>query len=217
MQTVDVEAVRRACRDVSGPDVTGWVTTGVLAVAGIAGVVAGSYYTPPPMMPTPVGIAYLRGISPGLILGAIGTPIGRGVFDAADPLRALCARLERAHAAHTEDPRDAYALDGVLRVVGGPPGFVLPLMVGLATLGCIAASIVPFVINNPDIAGPIGGITAAAVAAWIVVPPTPRQTAARRYVTGGYTSASHMAVSTPTMWTVTPLAVAPGIAIVGTF
>lgn len=214
---VDPEAVRRACRDASGSDVIGWSITGVLAVGGIAGVVYGAVYTPPPGTLTPVGIAYLRGISPGLILGAIGTPIGRGVFDAADPLRSLCARLERDRDAHTEDPRDAYAVDRVLRVVGASPGVALPLLVGLATLGCVVASIVPFVVENRDMAGPVGGISAAAVAAWIVVPPTPRQVAARRYVAGGYASGHHAAIAPPAIWSVSPLAIAPGVAIGGTF
>ncbi|MEI8258042.1 MAG: hypothetical protein WCJ30_20390, partial [Deltaproteobacteria bacterium] len=180
--SLDAEAVRRACRDATGPDVIGWAITGALAAGGIAGVLYGAVYTPPHGELTPVGIAYLRGISPGLILGAIGTPIGRGVFDAGDPLRALCTRLELDRVAHTEDARDVYAVDRVLRVVGAPPGPALPLLVGLATLGCAVASIVPFVVQVPDMAGPVGGISAAAVAAWIVVPPTPRQAAARRYV-----------------------------------
>jgi hypothetical protein len=215
-EPLDPEAIRRACRDAQSVDILGWTITGVLAATGASLVITGALYQLPSGQPKPVGLAYINGIGPGLILGAIGTPIGRGAFDLGDPLRALCSTMERNGRMHTDNPFDTFAADRVLRVAGAPPSIVLPLLIGFATAACLAFSIIPFVIHDPDLAGPAGGISAAAVAAWIVIPPTPRTIASRRYVAGEYFRGGRRASSAPTIM-VGPFGPAPGLSVVGTF
>ena len=216
---LDPDVIRRACRDGDNIDWFTWTATGVYAATGISFVAYGAVYQTPAGTQTPVGISYLRGIGPGLILGAIGVPIARGVFNMGDPLRSVCATMERNGQQHRDNDYDTYAADRVLRVVGAPPSFVLPLLIGLATAACIGLSIVPFAINDQSIAGPAGGISAAAVAAWVVIPPTTRQSAARHYATGGYAAGSHARAPSPTMWAITPMPMqnAAGVGLTATF
>jgi hypothetical protein len=213
--TIDPDVVRRACRDATNIDWIAWGFAGVYATAGVALTVYGALYPDPATMPVPVGIAYMRGIGPGLILGAIGAPLARGVFATNDPLRAICDRVMQNGREHRDNPLDTYAADRVLRSIGAPSGFVMPLLIGIATAGCAVLTAIPFIIQDPGIAGPAGGISAAAIAAWVVLPPTPAQRASRRYVNGEYAVHAH---APPTARVgVAPLGAIPGVAVVGTF
>jgi hypothetical protein len=214
-EVIDPEVVRRACHDAERVDWIGWTFAGVYVATGVSVTLYGAFYSDPPMMPVPVGIAYMRGIGPGLILGAIGAPLARGVFATNDPLQSVCARMRQNGREHRDNALDTYAADRVLRSIGAPPSFVMPLLVGLATLGCAVLTAIPFIIQDPGIAGPAGGISAAAVAAWVVLPPTPMQSASRAYVRGEYAVHAHVA-RTGTVG-VAPLGFAPGLTLVGTF
>lgn len=212
---IDPDAIRTACRRADDPDIIGWTVAGVYAAAGISLTLYSALYQTPTGMQTPVGIAYMGGIGPGLILGAIGVPIARGIFTGDAVLRSVCARMMRNAREHTDNPYDTYTADRVLRTLGEPQGFVLPLLIGLATAACIGLTIIPFATNNSDLAGPMGGISAAAIAAWPVLPPTPRYRAARHYVHGDYSRHGPVGV-TPTV-SFAPMPQGAGVSLVGTF
>lgn len=211
---VDPDTVRRACYAADAPDYTGWAATVGLMAMGTGLTLYGSTYRAHDGEETPVRVQYARGMGPGLILGAIGTPFLRNSWKLTDTLRALCATVERNGRNREDDTYDTFAADRALDGVGTPPSTLQPVLITLATAACAGASLFSFATKNTAIAGVAGGASAAAVAAWVIVPATPEQSAARSYRNGHY--ADEARAARPTL-SIIPLVSTPGLAAIGTF
>jgi hypothetical protein len=173
-------AARAACRDARGTDVFGVAAVPVLAVAGVSLAVVG--FTTPEAQRNAT-TSFLNAFAPGLVLGAVGVPLGRGWIGAVDPLHAACDALVD----HAE-PSDADLLstEGLLSAFGGPASPVLPILMASATAAVGGGLAAAFLIPNRDLAQAMGGIGAAVVAGWALVPATPNLRAARRHTLGAY-------------------------------
>jgi hypothetical protein len=175
-----LSAARAACREARSTDVVGVATVPILAVAGVSLAVVG--FTTPEAQRNAT-TSFLNAFAPGLVLGAVGVPLGRGWIGAVDPLHAACDTL-----LDHERPSDADLLstEGLLRAFGGPASPVLPILMASATAAVGGGLAAAFLIPNRDLAQAMGGIGAAVVAGWALVPSTPNLRAARRHTLGAY-------------------------------
>lgn len=169
--------VRTTCREARAFDWVGLSGMVVLAGAGVA-TTAVSFATPSSQRT--LTTSFLGAMGPGLILGAVGVPLGRGWFGGTDPLRTSCDGL-------LGEPDDATLLagEGILHAYGAPPSLAVPLLLGGATLLTGGGIALGFALGNTELTQAMGGIAAAVATAWAVIPPTPPQLAARRYRASG--------------------------------
>jgi|LNFM01.1.fsa_nt_gb hypothetical protein len=174
-----VDALRSACRDARRPDWFGVAAVPVFAVSGIA-LAAWSFATPPTQRTNLTTFAGALG--PGLVLGAIGIPFGRGWVGAIDPLRNACSTVLDREASESE----LLAADGFMRAYGQPGSPALAIIIASATALVGGGIAIAFAIDNRDLVQATGGIAAFVLAGWGLVSPTPNLVAARRYVSGGY-------------------------------
>lgn len=175
-----LRAVRDACRAARGVDVLGIVATPTLAIAGVSLAYVG--FTTPPPERTPTTF-FLNAFGPGLVLGAIGVPLGRGMISAGDPMRHACNDvLEHS----TVEERDLLALEGLIHAYGASASPLLMILLGAATAATAGGVALAFALQNRDLAQAMGGIAAAVVAGWAIVPPTPAQRATVRYYRGEF-------------------------------
>jgi hypothetical protein len=173
-------AARAACRDARAIDAFGVAAVPVLAVAGVSLSIVG--FTTPEANRNAT-TSFLNAFAPGLVLGAIGVPLGRGWIGAVDPLHNACDTV-LGH----ESPSDADILgvEGLLHAFGGPSSPVMPILMASATVAVGGGLTAAFVLPNKDLAQAMGGIAAAVVAGWALVPLTPNLRASQRYTTGRY-------------------------------
>lgn len=179
-QAQRIRAVRSACRAARSLDILGIITTPALAVAGISLSVVG--FTTPPAQRT-VNTFFINSFGPGLVLGAIGVPLGRGMISAGDPMRTACTNILE-HQQVQEG--DLLAIEGLLRAYGASVSPLLMILLGAVTVATAGGVAGAFVSQNRDIAQAMGGIAAAVVAGWAIVPPTPAQRATVRYYRGEF-------------------------------
>lgn len=180
-------SLRAACRDARRPDWFGIAAVPVFGASGIA--LAAWSFTTPATQRTNV-TTFFGALGPGLVLGAIGVPFGRGWIGAIDPLRNACSALLERDGTESE----LLAADGFMRAFGQPASPVLPIIVGSATALVGGGIALAFAIDNRDLVQATGGIAAFVLAGWALVPPTPNLVAARRYVEGRYTPAPQVAL-----------------------
>jgi hypothetical protein len=176
-----LRVARAACRDSRRVDAFGVAAIPVLAVAGVSLSIVGFTTPDTPERPRGPTTFFLNAFAPGLVLGAIGVPLGRGWLGGVDPLHTACDTV-----LDHEDPSDAdiVTTEGMLRAYGGPPSIVLPVLMGSATVAVAGGLTAAFLLPNRDLAQAMGGIAAAVVAGWALVPPTPNASAARGFVRG---------------------------------
>lgn len=179
-RTRRINSVRAACRDTRRVDAFGVVAVPVFAISGLSLSVLA--FTTPPAERTNV-TAFMGSLGPGLVLGAIGVPFGRGWIGAIDPLRNGC---DRVLANGETDEADLVGTEGLLRAFGAPASPVLPIIVGVATVAVGAGTAAAFALDNRDLVQAMGGIAAFVVAGWALVPPTPNLQGARGYVSGRF-------------------------------
>ncbi len=179
-QAQRIRAVRSACRAARSLDILGVVTTPALAIAGISLSVVG--FTTPPAQRM-VDTFFINSFGPGLVLGAIGVPLGRGMISAGDPMRTACTNILE-HQQVQEG--DLLAIEGLLRAYGASVSPLLMILLGAVTVATAGGVAGAFVSQNRDIAQAMGGIAAAVVAGWAIVPPTPAQRATVRYYRGEF-------------------------------
>ncbi len=175
-----LRAVRDACRAARGTDVLGIIATPTLAIAGVS-LAAIGFTTPPPQRGPDT--FFLNAFGPGLVLGAIGVPLGRGWISAGDPMRVACDGV----LTHTNvSDSDLLALEGLLHAYGASASPLLTILLAAATVATGGGVALAFALQNRDLAQAMGGISAAVVAGWAIVPPTPSQRATVRYHRGGF-------------------------------
>ncbi|MBL8677697.1 MAG: hypothetical protein JNK05_00910 [Myxococcales bacterium] len=181
-------SLRAACRDARRPDWFGIAAVPVFAASGVA-LAAWSFTTPATQRTN--ATVFFGALGPGLVLGAIGVPFGRGWIGAIDPLRNACSTLLERDGTESE----LLAAEGFMRAFGQPASPVLPIIVGSATALVGGGIALAFAIDNRDLVQAMGGIAAFVVAGWALVPPTPNLVAARGFVSGRYTPAPHVALA----------------------
>ncbi|MDP3274487.1 MAG: hypothetical protein Q8Q09_04780 [Deltaproteobacteria bacterium] len=170
-----VRRAQQACREMQRADVFGYVALPTLAVTGIALSIVG-FTTPTPQRTSTT--FFLNAFGPGLVLGAIGVPLTRGWIGSVDPLPAACRTLLQAGAPSAEQ---RILVDALLRANGAPGSPALAILLGAATALVTGGVVLALVLDNRDLAQAMGGIGAAVVAGWSIVPVIPQAAAARQY------------------------------------
>lgn len=172
--------IRQRCNETNGVDWFAWISGAGLIALG-ASLAAWQLSVPPPER-TSAGW-YTVGIGPGLVLGGIGVPFGRGILRGMDPLATACRDVLRPHAdGSAPDALDAEMATRLLRASAQPTSVVLLVLLSAATAAVAGGAIAAIVTHNNELAQMTGGFSAAAVAGWFIVPPTPVHIAATRFV-----------------------------------
>jgi hypothetical protein len=189
-------AVRLACRDARSVDVLMWAGGAALVGTGVGVAIAG--LTPSMTSRSHAGW-YAAGIGPGLALGGIGLPFARGLIKEADPLDHACETVLRHWPAQPADLVDIEVAERLLFAAGQPSTAVLPVLLGVATALVAGFTVGTFLFEADELTQVAGGISAAVVTGWLLLPYTPRRRAAVRFTQGAY--APEPIVLTPVAFT----------------
>lgn len=195
--------VRRACRDSTSVDVFAYLSSGML-IAGGVGLAVWGLTTPQPGRP--LGMSFVTGLGPGLALGGIGIPFARGVIREVDPLSSACERAMTSGA----DMLDIDVAARLLTHHGAPMGPLVPLLLGGATVGVGVGMAVAFALGSGELVQLFGGLSAAAITGWFILPPTPVRIAAMRFRAGDYRAGPYSLAIAPTL-------LEPGLSVAGLF